>query len=246
LRNFATLGIIFQLRLFGSALIFGSHAPILLNVRTSMGPKQKRDASGRGHRALSAPLLRVRSDERGVTTLELAIIAPAFFAFMLGLMVMGYDLFVQAALNNAVEQAARTIQGGSVTGTSGETSAQLAAAAVCPNLHGLLNCNLLTIAVEPVSTGSDYYSNQNTLTYSAAAGTTSKGVTTGGEVNTGCGGSGQLMLMEAWYNGPSFIGTLIPGWNSNVSVQGTIRRAHVTTAMAGFVNEYFSGGQAGC
>jgi Flp pilus assembly protein TadG len=188
----------------------------------------------------------LRRDRRGVVALELAIIAPAFFGLMLGLMELGYDLFVQAALNAAVEQAARNIQVGSVVGTTNETSAQLAQAAVCPNLRGLLNCNLLTIAVEPLPATSDYFITANPLSYGAAAGTTTNGVTTGGEICTGEGGSGRLMILEAWYNGPTFVGTLIPGWNSIVSVQGASQRVHVTAATAGFVEEDFSGGQSPC
>jgi Flp pilus assembly protein TadG len=182
-------------------------------------------------------------DRRCVTSLELAIIAPAFFGFMLALMEIGYDLYVQAALNTAVEQAARNIQVGSVKGRAGETSAQLAAAAVCPDLHALLNCNLLTVGVEPLPAGTDYFSAPNPLTYAGAAGTTKGGVTTGGQVNTGCGGSGRLMILEAWYNGPTFVGTLIPNWNSLVNVQGVFQRVHVTTATAAFVDESFAGGQ---
>jgi Flp pilus assembly protein TadG len=195
---------------------------------------------------LAAPRRPLRHDRRGVVALELAIIAPAFFGLMLGLMELGYDLFVQAALNAAVEQAARNIQVGSVVGTTNETSAQLAQKAVCPNLRGLLNCNLLTIAVEPLPQNGDYFTQANPLTYGAASGTTAGGVTTGGEICTGQGGSGQLMILEAWYNGPTFVGTLIPGWNSIVSVQGAAQRVHVTTATAGFVDEDFGAGQTAC
>lgn len=183
-------------------------------------------------------------DKRGVTSLELAIIAPAFFGLMLGLMEMGYDLFVQTALNAAVEQAARTIQVGSVVGSKNETSAELAQAAVCPNLRGLLNCGLLTVAVQPLPANVDYFSEDDPLSYGAAAGTTTNGTTTGGEICTGRGGSGRLMIMQAWYNGPTFVGLLIPGWNSTANVQGVPARVHVTSATAGFVEEEFGGGQS--
>ncbi len=174
-------------------------------------------------------------DRRCVTSLELAICATAFMGMMLGLLEMGYDLFVQAALDTAVEAAARNIQVETVS-QNGETSAQLAAASVCPNLRGLLNCSLLTVGVEPVPTGQDYYNTQNLITYAAAQGTTTNGVTTGGQVNTGS--SGQLMLLVAWYTGPTFVGTLIPGWNAIVPFYGTTKRAHVTMSSAGFVNEF--------
>ena len=50
-------------------------------------------------------------DKRGVTSLGAGRDRPAFFGLMLGLMEMGYDLFVQTALNAAVEQAAQPVPG---------------------------------------------------------------------------------------------------------------------------------------
>jgi Flp pilus assembly protein TadG len=176
--------------------------------------------------------MRLLRDRRCATSLELSFVAAPFFAMMLGLMEMGYDLFVQAALDIAVERSARQVQIGAVK-SSGESSSALAAAAVCPNLYGLLNCNLLIVGVVPVPSTSvngvateDYYQSQNLITYSAAS-------STNGDVSTGS--AGQMMVLEAWYNGPTFVGTLIPGWNSLVNG----KRVHVTLSTAGFVNEYF-------
>lgn len=186
--------------------------------------------------------------------MEFAILAVPFFAMMLGLMEMGYDLFTQAVLNTVVEESARQIQVGNVIGQANETSAELANAVVCPNLRGLLECQNLTVGVLPlpqtvnangVPTGvqKDYYTARDLINYTAAAGTTNNGVTTGGQICTGT--AGQLMLLAAWYNGPTFVGQLIPLFGSVVNINGASKRVHVTYATAGFVNEYFSGGQ-GC
>ncbi len=189
---------------------------------------------------------RLVRDRRCVVSMEFGILAVPFFAMMLGLMEMGYDLFTQAVLNTAVEQSARQIQVGNVVGQVGETSAQLANALVCPNLHGLLECQNLTVGVLPLPnvgnapTGpqEDYYKARDVINYTAAAGTTNNGVTTGGQICTG--GSGQLMLLAAWYNGPTFVGQLIPLFGSVVNINGAPKRVHVTYATAGFVNEYFT------
>jgi Flp pilus assembly protein TadG len=194
-------------------------------------------------------------DRRCVVSMEFAILAVPFFAMMLGLMEMGYDLYTQAVLNTVVEASARQIQVGNVIGQVGETSAQLANAVVCPNLHGLLECQNLTVGVLPlpqvvnangVPTGvqQDYYTARSVINYTAAAGTTTNGVTTGGQICTG--GAGQLMLLAAWYNGPTFVGQLIPLFGSVVNINGAPKRVHVTYATAGFVDEYFSGGQSTC
>jgi hypothetical protein len=198
--------------------------------------------------AASAPRRGLVKDRRCSVPVEFAILAIPFFAMMLGLMEMGYDLFVQAALDTVVQEAAREIQVGKFVGYRGETSDALKNDIICPNLHGLLYCPNVTVGVEPlpeatvngVPTGvqDDYYTARDLITYTAAAGTTSNGITTGGQVCTG--GAGQLMLLAVWYNGPTFVGQLIPLFGSVVNIQGVPKRVHVTYSTAGFVDEYFA------
>jgi Flp pilus assembly protein TadG len=173
----------------------------------------------------------LRRGERSAVAAELGIVAIPFFTMFLGVMEMSYDLYVQAALNNAVEVAARSVQTGSQTGSSGESSNTFVAAAICPNLGGLLNCALLTVGVAPIPTGYNYYSlpAQDQLTQSEA--------TSGGGICTGTGG--QMMVLKAWYDGPTFVGVLVPSFTT---IYNGVR-THVTTASAGFVNEWFAGGQ---
>ena len=174
----------------------------------------------------------LRRGERSAVAVELGIIAIPFFMTFLGVMEMSYDLYVQAELNNAVEIAARGVQVGNAQGTSGENSNTFLAANVCNNLGGLLDCALLTVGVAPIPTGFNYYSLpvQDQLTQSEATG--------GGGICTGVGG--QMMVLKAWYDGPSFVGLLIPSFTTTYNGMLT----HVTTASAGFVNEWFAGGQS--
>ena len=173
----------------------------------------------------------LRRGDRSAVAMELGIIAIPFFMMFLGTMEIAYDLYVQAELNNAVEAAARGVQIGNAQGVSGEKSSAFVAAAVCPNLGGLLDCNLLTVGVAPVPQGFNYYSLpvQDQLTQAEA--------TSGGGICTGVGG--QMMVLKAWYDGPSFVGMLIPSFTTLYNGVWT----HVTTASAGFVNEWFAGGQ---
>jgi Flp pilus assembly protein TadG len=172
----------------------------------------------------------VLRDRRGAAVLEFALVALPFLVLMLGVMEVGYDLFVQVALDAAVENAARNVKTGSVTGYSGETSAQFAAAAVCPGMSGLFSCSLLVVGVQHIASGYNYYSNPSPMTIANAA-------SASGSVCTGTGG--ELMLIQAWYTGPTFAGLLIPGFATTYNGS----KVHLTTASAGFVNEYFSGGQ---
>lgn len=166
---------------------------------------------------------------RGAAALEFAFVAPLFVLLLLGVMEVGFDLFVQRTLNVAVQQAARSVQTGAVQGVSGETSATFATAAVCPVLGSALTCSQVVVGVAPVATDSTYYTNTSTLTLAAAA---------GGAICTGVGG--RMMLIQAWYLGPTIVGMLIPSFATTYN--GAVY--HITSASAGFVNEYFAGGQS--
>jgi hypothetical protein len=164
-------------------------------------------------------------DRRCAVTLELAIIAVPFLVVVLGVMELSFDLFVQAALDNATATAARSVQTGAQTAT-GETSAAFVKNSVCPSLNRLLDCALLTVAVAPLSTGKNYY-NAPALTYAQAS-------STGGNICTGT--SGQPMQIGAWYAAPTFVGLLVPSFTTYLNGQ----YVHVSHSSAGFVNEYWT------
>jgi Flp pilus assembly protein TadG len=178
-------------------------------------------------------------DESGAVSMEFAILAVPFFILLLGVMEVGYDLFVQAALDSAVETAARSIQVGTTVGSSNMTNSQIVAAAVCPAIATVLNCNNIYVSVQPVTTG-DYYSGSvNELTALSPSNIAAANASGGGDICTGTGY--QLMQLNAWYVGPTFLGTLVPSFSiSNPVGSG---RVHITASSAGFVNEDFTGGQ---
>jgi hypothetical protein len=49
------------------------------------------------------------------------------------------------------------------------------------------------------------------------------------------------MQIGVWYTGPSFVGFLVPSFS--MAYKGSL--IHLTHSSAGFVNEYFGGGQSG-
>jgi hypothetical protein len=165
---------------------------------------------------------------RGAVALEFAIVVLPFITLVLGVMEIGFDLFVQGTLDAAVNQAARSVQTGAVHGSSGETSAQFAAAAMCAALGNGLSCARIVVGIEPVPNGHTYYGNPASLTLAGAA---------SGAICTGVGG--QVMLIQAWYLGPTLAGALIPYFSTTYN--GSL--VHITSASAAFVNEYFTGGQ---
>ncbi len=180
-----------------------------------------------------------RRHRDGAVSMEFAILAIPFFILLLGVMEIGYDLFVQAALDSAVETAARSIQVGTTVGSANMTNSQIVAAAVCPAVHSILNCNSIYVSVQPVTTGDYYNGSINELTALAPSNIVAANATGGGDICTGAGY--QLMQLNAWYVGPTFLGTLVPSFSMSNPVGSG--RVHITASSAGFVNEDFSGGQ---
>jgi hypothetical protein len=180
----------------------------------------------------------LRRGDRSAVSMELGIIAIPFFTMFLGVMEISYDLFVQATLDNATEVAARSVQVGATVGTAGQSNTAFVTGNVCPNLGPLLDCSLLVVAVFPIPTGFNYWTAplQSQLQEGVIGSTNVNGTCTG--IETGVGG--QMMVLKAWYNGPTFLGSLVPYFSTNMNNQ----IVHVTTSTAGFVNEYFTGGQA--
>lgn len=178
---------------------------------------------------------------RGNAALEFAILAAPLFTLALGTMEAGYDFFVQASLDNAVHVAARGVQVGATAGSaSGAAAASWVASAVCPALGGLLDCGQLYVNVTyiPSGAGENYYTYMSANPPSLAAMTSSS--------NSICTGSaGKLMLLQAYYLSPTFLGMLVPAW-SQASPLNSRLRVHVTYAATGFVNEYYTGGETGC
>jgi Flp pilus assembly protein TadG len=183
---------------------------------------------------------RARTARRGTTALEFAIVVTPLLVLVLGAMEIGYDFFVDMSLDNAVHTAARSVQIGTSVRQSNQTIAQFMQASVCPNLGSLLDCANLYVSVVSVPSGSG----QNYRTYLAAHPLSLTSITSA--TNVICTGvAGQMMLLQAYYLSPTFLGLLVPGF-SVWSPVNPGQRVHATYAAAGFINEYFSGGETGC
>jgi len=167
-----------------------------------------------------------RTVRAGTTAVEFAVLGVPFLMFFLFLFEVGLDFYMQTALDYVVAETSRRVQIGA--GQSAASAAAFQSQYVCPVAAGLLNCNAITIGVQPVTT--DFYTQQLTTP------------TTGGVLNTSgyayCAGTpGQLMLVQAVYVSPTVVGMLVPG----MSVLSGSSRVRVTTSSMGFVNESFTG-----
>jgi len=182
---------------------------------------------------------RLGTHRRGIVTLELAILAVPFFMLVLGTMEVGYDFFVQAVLSNAVGVAARSVQvGNNQAAATGAAEVTWMKSAVCPALSRLLDCGQLYVSVTSIPNGVG----QNYYTYLSANPPSLANMASSSDSVDTCGAA-DMMLLRAYYVSPTFLGMLVPGWSQNFPAN-TGPRVHVTYASAGFVNEYFAGGEA--
>jgi Flp pilus assembly protein TadG len=173
--------------------------------------------------------------------MDFALLSVPMLILMLGTMEVGYDFFVQAALDNAVQTAARSVQVGQAQGdVNGNSVAAWVQSQVCPALGRLLDCGQLYVTVAPIPSGVG----QNYYTYLQANPITLNAIV--GSGNSVCTGTpGQLMVVRAFYLSPTFLGMLVPSFSVVSPINGSTR-VHASYAASGFVNENFGTGEQGC
>jgi Flp pilus assembly protein TadG len=86
-------------------------------------------------RAAWRPLARFGREERGVTAVEFAIIAPALLVVLLGVFDIGFNLYVTSVLDGATQKAARdsTIEGAETQGLAIDDAVTAAVHNVMPS-----------------------------------------------------------------------------------------------------------------
>lgn len=83
-------------------------------------------------------LARLRRDTRGVTAIEFAMVGGPFLAFLFGIIGVGLFFFTTFSLENAVDQAARTLRTGEAQ-EAGLTAAQFKTK-VCEYVPAQVDC----------------------------------------------------------------------------------------------------------
>ncbi len=178
-----------------------------------------------------------------LVTLEFALLAIPFFAFLLLIFEVSYDLYCQEELDTALHAAVRQIQTGNAQNVSNGGS--FVSGYLCPDSGGLLlACNSrVYVKVQKVafSPTQDFY-DVTTGVVPLSGGTLD--LVGGGYLNTDgtstfCNsGPGQFLLVSALYVGPSFVGTLLRNTFS-VGYPGG-GSVHVTLSTTGLVTESYA------
>jgi Flp pilus assembly protein TadG len=173
-----------------------------------------------------SPRRSLRADQRGAAAVEFAMVGSIFFAVLLGILQVGYDLFRSQLVSQSVQTAARMIQLGNVPST-----ADAFRDAICASLSGGLSCSSFYIDVRPVGTSYAQFVNA----------TQSNGITSYevkppniNNTNTLCaGGPGDFIAIRAAY-----LATVIsPLWPSSGYVVVNGQRVRGLTATAIMRNE---------
>ncbi len=172
-------------------------------------------------------------DRRAAAALEFAIVSAPFLGLVIGICTIAIDLYLQEALDVALQTAAREVQLGHVPATY--SAADFATKVFCPALVVFAPCANVVVTLQPVA---DYLSDGVVAT--PAAGQL-------GKSNSFCVGlPGQLMFARAVYLTP-VISQFWP-YGAHASINGVTGTALVSTAA--FANENSSGAalpaSAGC
>lgn len=177
---------------------------------------------------------RLRADStKGSAAVEFAMVAPIFFALLLGIMQAGIIFFAQFTLQNAVQDAGRLVRTGQATGYNASQFTD----AICGEVSLLLTgCSAkLQVDVESFSSmGAVNY--QNPLN--------GDGTLNGGVNGYSPGAACSVVLVRAFYTWPVFAPGLV--YFLTNMVDGSGNKAHLLSAATAFRNEPFNNGVAGC
>ncbi|MBV9330436.1 MAG: pilus assembly protein [Alphaproteobacteria bacterium] len=156
------------------------------------------------HRARSSRLGRFARANEAVAAVEFALIAPPFLALLLAILQVGLVFVAQQVLQTATSQAARLIMTGQAQ-NSNMTAAQFQQN-VCNYATGLFNCAGIYVNVQ---------------TFATFGGVSMTNPVSNGNFNAGAmqystGGSGDIVVVQAFYQWPVYLAPL----NFNLSNVG--------------------------
>mgnify|MGYP000940128652 CR=1 FL=1 len=182
----------------------------------------------------------IAKNQSGATAIEFALIAPLFFAFILGIMDIAVYFFVSGQLQHGVVQAARGIRTGNIAGQVIDpldgTAREVFRTAVCNEIvTGMMGTCTSTVRVDVRSYNTFASIDVPSITQMDTGGN-SDGFVDDGETVYNTGGPSCPVFVRAFFKH----GTIIPGLEKLFAgvVPGTI----YLTAATVFRNEPFTGG----
>jgi len=162
---------------------------------------------------------RFRSDRRGASAVEFALVAPLFIALIFGTLQILVVFMAKAELQQVAQTTSRlvmTLQAGSMTQSQFQS-------ALCANTPAIFTCGGLMVNLQPAASMTSISTTTPTLTYNAGG-----AVTNTWTYNPGSAGS--LMVMQLMYQLPVIAGPL---FNLSTQSNGTL----LLTSTVVFMNE---------
>jgi Flp pilus assembly protein TadG len=172
-------------------------------------------------------------DQQGATAIEFALIAPVFFAFILGIVDICAYFFVAGQLQHGVIQAAREIRTGNVVGNNTATRDAFRTAVCAEIVSGMVGSCSTSLKVDVRA-----FNSYGTITLPATLDANGNGVIEDSETSFDTGGASCPVIVRAYYN----YSTIIPGLQYLLA--GVVPSSTYITAAAAFRNEPFGGGTA--
>lgn len=168
--------------------------------------------------------VRLRRDRSGAAAIEFAIVGATFIGLLLGLLMLAFDFYMQAAVDLALRNAVRQVQLGQVPAT--DTAGDFIANLFCPAFVAFAPCQNIAVTLQPVS---DWYTPNVVATPDSAH---------IGDPGAFCiGQPGQLMFARVVFLAPAISSFWLFG------IQGTVGGSTGTllVSTAAFANENPSG-----
>jgi Flp pilus assembly protein TadG len=164
---------------------------------------------------------RLRRDRKGATAVEFALLALPFFALSGAILEVGLAFFAGQTLETAVERASRLIRTGQAQQSN--FNANNFKTTICNDVSTFLDCSKLQIDVRTAATF-------DSIDLSSPL--------KNGQIDTSKfgfkpGGAGEIVVVRAFYEWPSFFNLL------GFSLSETKSGAHLLSATDAFKNEPF-------
>lgn len=148
--------------------------------------------------------------QRGTVAIEFAFVGLALMGIVIGVLHIGFALYAQSVLDQATAAIARDFQHNTTRDSTDPNSSGIKTVSICPALHGMLDCNAISVVNYPVS---DFYNQVSNVPFSP-------------------GGSKSLMLLKLIYTAP------IPAWPVLNGLGSGSANPLLITATVPYVNEF--------
>lgn len=172
---------------------------------------------------------RLLREDRGVTAVEFAFLAPLYFGILFFTCQIGLYLYYSASLSYATNSAARQVMTGAVSQIPKLTADIFRTQVLCPALPGMMSCDNIVINVVNVPAGGSFYGLQPPVMDNT-------------KTSFCIGQPGSYIILQVFYAMPVLgISSMLSGAVTYNNVQSTFINSNAV-----FLNEPYTSSYNGC